>query len=282
MLVIYLLLKRSASSHINRQFAGQIKIPSHLSFLPLKVHVYTFFYWTLWSRWACSLSCVQTRRLNPRGANWPVQGAKQDWGLLSPCSFETQGASIAWTAGQQYPEAAAPGGGTVPSVMADKESTSGCLSQKYTCPGEAPQEAESWKAQDVKQWGPHAFLFLPYWKRNHSFRALPEWLFPTQKILTTALVPIFQNIKIKGGRFIIPVHLLSKYTAIRASYVIWQWLLDHPLVFGQFHSWRPWEFLALSFLFSQLCPSTCSKSNWKGLPGFWFLIFSSRARMFRI
>lgn len=26
------------------------------------------------------------------------------------------------------------------------------------------------------------------------------------------------------------MHLLSKYTVIRASYVIWQWLLDHLLV----------------------------------------------------
>lgn len=26
------------------------------------------------------------------------------------------------------------------------------------------------------------------------------------------------------------MHLLSKYTVIRVSYVIWQWLLDHPLV----------------------------------------------------
>ena len=36
--------------------------------------------------------------------------------------------------------------------------------------------------------------------------------------------------KIKEKSFVIPVHLLSKYTAIRENYVIWQWLLDHPLV----------------------------------------------------
>lgn len=93
--------------------------------------------------------------------------------------------------------------------------------------------------------------------------------------------PYFFNIKIKGKVSVIPMHLLSKYTAIRVSYGAWQGL-QTTLRFCLFHSWRPWEFLALSFLFSQLCPGTCSKSNWKGLTESQAFIFSSRARMFRI
>lgn len=68
-----------------------------------------------------------------------------------------------------------------------------------------------------------------------------------------------QNVKIKEKSFVIPVHLLSKYTVIRASYVICSesWT---TLWFCLLHPWRPWEFLALSFLFVQLYPNTCSKA----------------------
>lgn len=45
----------------------------------------------------------------------------------------------------------------------------------------------------------------------------------------------FQNIKIKGKVSVIPMHLLSKYTAIRVSYGAWQGL-QTTLRFCLFHS----------------------------------------------
>lgn len=65
-------------------------------------------------------------------------------------------------------------------------------------------------------------LSLAFLMKKHTPEPSPSFLFLTLKMFTTVIVPIFQNVKIKEKSFVIPVHLLSKYTVIRASYVIWQ------------------------------------------------------------
>lgn len=79
-------------------------------------------------------------------------------------------------------------------------------------------------------WGTGTWAFFGLPQKSTASEPSPSFLFPTQKMFTTVIIPIFQNVKIKEKSFVIPVHLLSKYTVIRVSYVIWQWMPDHPLV----------------------------------------------------
>lgn len=127
--------------------------------------------------------------------------------------------------------------------------------------------------------GTSVFLSLPQWK---SVRALPIISPSNTENSHNCHSPYFSKCKNKVKNVLL-------FQCICSQNIQW---LEQAMSFGsgcwttlQFcllRSRRPWEFLVLSFLFSQLCPHTCSKSNWKGLTGSWFLIFSSQARMFRI
>lgn len=81
--------------------------------------------------------------------------------------------------------------------------------------------------------GTRVFAFLM--EKDNSLSPSQDLFFRDRKFSQVSETLFFQNIKIKGTVSVIPMHLLSKYTAIRESYGAWQGL-QTTLRFCLFHS----------------------------------------------
>lgn len=150
---------------------------------------------------------------------------------LSPHSFETPRGPVAWGGGSH--RVGTPEGPLSPVWRRHGKRCVGAQ-QDGPPPGlpevclRGPSGYRGLGASGLRGTGTWAFFGPP--QKSTASEPSPSFLFPAQKMFTTVIIPIFQNVNIKEKSFVIPVHLLSKYTVIRVSYVIWQWMLDHPSV----------------------------------------------------
>lgn len=150
---------------------------------------------------------------------------------LRPCTFENPRVPVAWKWGGRCPEGGGSWGATVPIVM-QAWGAAGCVGVQQEASPSSPDFHRAVRTLRPQRPGSLGTMSNRGLCLSVAFlkEPSPKCLFPTRRIFTTVLVPIFQNVKIKGKSSVIAVHLLSKYTVIRVSYVVWQWMLDHPLV----------------------------------------------------